>query len=213
MSASTTIKETPREDGQMAREIPARLLDSMNVLAVSMFGFLAIAVLATMSPPVLATTPDGETPANEGVCNGLKAEGVTPALYGLCVAYCEAQDLDITDKDPPNIKILENYNKRKLATDPAMPCLKVPCPCWEDAELASISSDGMAAACLRTTTSVQLIDNAPKTHYALADTGRSRCAYVDLNPLPPKVNFQTITPEQAQACFNAVSSACSNLGL
>lgn len=165
-----------------------------------------------VSAPVIAETPDGTTPANEGVCDGLKMNA-TPALYGLCVAYCEAQDLDITDKDPPNTKILQNYRNRMQPGDPDMPCVKVPCPCWTDAELASISSDGSAAACLKTTTSVQLIDNAPKTHFALADTSRSRCAYVDLNPVPPKVNFQTITPEEAQACFSAVSAACSNLGL
>lgn len=198
----------------MAPKKRTRLLDRILCVTASFFAVLIAAVLAA-GMPAMAGTLDGSTPANEGVCNELKLEGVTPALYGLCVAYCEAQDLDdlTTDKDPPNTKILENYNKRKRASDPEMPCLKTPCPCWEDAELASISSDGMAGACLRTTTSVQLIDNAPTTHYALADTGRSRCAYVDLNAQPPRVNFQTITPEQAQACFTAVSSACSNLGL
>ena len=29
-------------------------------------------------------TPDGETPANESVCDEL--QGATPGLYGLCVA-------------------------------------------------------------------------------------------------------------------------------
>jgi hypothetical protein len=181
----------------------------ISLKLTSLFFMVGLVVTA----PVIAETPDGTTPANEGVCDSLKADGITPALYGLCVAYCEAQDLDITDKDPPNVKILENYEKRRVGIDPPMPCVKVPCPCWSDAELASISSDGMAAACLKSTTSVQLIDNAPKTHFALADTSRSRCAYVDLNQVPPKVNFQTITPEQAQACFSAVSAACSNLGL
>ena len=37
-----------------------------------------------------AQTPDGETPANEGVCDELMF--YTPGLYGLCVAFCEAQD-------------------------------------------------------------------------------------------------------------------------
>lgn len=165
--------------------------------------------------PVVAETPDGTTPANEGVCDGLKTTA-TPGLYGLCVAYCEAQDLDVTGKEPPNTKILENYNKRKQAGDPDMPCVKVPCPCWTDAELASISVGG-AAACLRSSTStgasVQLIDNAPKTHFAMADTTRLRCAYVDLNLSTPVVRSQTISPADAQACYNAVSAACTDLGL
>jgi hypothetical protein len=165
--------------------------------------------------PAIAETPDGTTPANEGVCDGLKTTA-TPGLYGLCVAYCEAQDLDVTGKEPPNTKILENYNKRKQASDPDMPCVKIPCPCWTDAELASISVGG-AAACLRSSTStgasVQLIDNTPKTHFALADTTRMRCAYVDLNLVTPIVRSQTISPADAQACYNAVSAACTDLGL
>lgn len=165
--------------------------------------------------PVLAETPDGETPANEGVCDGLKINA-TPGLYGLCVAYCEAQDLDVTGKEPPNTKILENYNKRKQAGDPDMPCVKIPCPCWTDAELASISVGG-AAACLRSSTStgasIQFIDNMPKTHFALADTTRSRCAYIDLNQVSPVVRSQTISATDVQACYGAVSAACTGLGL
>jgi len=93
-----------------------------------------------------AQTPDGETPANEGVCDEL--QGYTPGLYGLCVAFCESQDFadvltPITEADlkalgagAPSGKILENYNKRKKETDPAMPCIKVeePCPCWDSLE-------------------------------------------------------------------------------
>jgi hypothetical protein len=183
-------------------------IKSISVKLASLFLVAGLVAAA----PVVAETPDGTTPANEGACDGLKTNA-TPALYGLCVAYCEAQDLDITDKDPPNTKILQNYRNRMQPGDPDMPCVKVPCPCWTDAELASISSDGAAAACLKTATSVQLIDNALKPHYALADTARSRCAYVDLNLASPKVNFQTITAEQASACISAVSAACSNLGL
>ena len=78
--------------------------------------------LAFICGNTLAATPDGVTPANEGVCNVLQASGITPGLYGLCVAYCEAQDLDTFDKEPPSTKILANYNKRKQASDPTMPC-------------------------------------------------------------------------------------------
>lgn len=174
--------------------------------------FMASLVVAT---PVIAETPDGTTPANEGVCDGLKTNA-TPGLYGLCVAYCEAQDLDVTGKEPPNTKILENYNKRKQAGDPDMPCVKIPCPCWTDAELASISVGG-AAACLKSSTStgasIQLIDNLPKTHFSLADTTRLRCAYLDLNLSTPVVRSQTISPADAQACYSAVAAACADLGL
>jgi hypothetical protein len=50
---------------------------------------LAVLSLAPMS---LAQTADGKTPALEEDCNGLNG-----ALYGLCVAYCEAMDCDFVD--------------------------------------------------------------------------------------------------------------------
>jgi len=176
-------------------------------------GAIFAGMLMMLSHAALAATPDGETPANEGVCDNLK--GATPGLYGLCVAYCEAQDLDSFDKGPPNTKILANYNKKKQAGDPDMPCLQVPCPCWSDAELASISADGMAAACPTATNKIQLIDNATKTHFAEADanTGAERCRYIDLNTLPPTIRSFSITAPEAQSCFTAVSAACNALGL
>jgi len=85
-----------------------------------------------------AQTPDGITPANEDVCDPLK--GGTPGLYGLCVAYCEAQDFDrvgLLNNGNSKIRLLQNYNKKKTEADPTMPCL-IPtgCPCFglEDAE-------------------------------------------------------------------------------
>lgn len=178
--------------------------------------FTALSVLfvgATLTSNVaVAQTPDGETPANEGVCNPL--QGGTPGLYGLCVAYCEAQDLDSFDKDPPNDKILANYRKKMQAGDPDMPCVKVPCPCWSEAELGSITADVTAAACPQSTDKIQIIDNVPKTKFAEADNnvGRERCRYIDLNAVPPVIrNFQ-ITPAEAQSCYAQVSAACDQVG-
>ncbi len=71
-------------------------------------------------------TPDGFPPANEGVCDDLTT--ATPGLFGLCVAFCEAQDCDpdLTADDPfasckpGSQKVLAQYNKRKGAGDPDM---------------------------------------------------------------------------------------------
>ena len=46
----------------------------------------------------IAQTPDGDTPVNEGVCDPLMEDGVTKGLYGLCVAFCESQDLASLDE-------------------------------------------------------------------------------------------------------------------
>ena len=93
-----------------------------------------------------AQTPDGETPANEGVCDELMY--ATPGLYGLCIAYCEAQDLDDTDLDDPisvskavpKDQILANYEKKMRVGDPPMPCIQVPIPCWTDEEIARFAT-------------------------------------------------------------------------
>ena len=103
-----------------------------------------------------AQTPDGETPANEGVCDELM--GLTPGLYGLCVAYCEAQDLNLIDlndldafKQIPNRKILKNYRKKMKPGDPDMPCVKSPCPCWTQQEVdsAPFPQGGNQDVCLK----------------------------------------------------------------
>jgi hypothetical protein len=97
-----------------------------------------------------AKTPDSDTPANENVCDDLQA--ATPGLYGLCVAYCEAQDvepfdtdgLDSLEHEPANPKLLNVYNSKKQEGDPDMPCVKIEdpnlpdCPCWSQEELDKI---------------------------------------------------------------------------
>jgi len=114
---------------------------------------LSVAVTILMAPSTLAKTPDGETPANEDVCDEL--QGATPGLYGLCVAFCEAQDhanilvatteqeIHALEDAAPSGRILANYNKKRKKGDPAMPCMNTttvtdPCPCWAEAELAEI---------------------------------------------------------------------------
>ena len=100
--------------------------------------------LVLVSGATLAQTPDGETPANEGVCDDLVA--ATPGLYGLCIAFCEAQDCEpdfwaddpFADCRPSAPKLLERYNARKNAGDPDMPCIMEPCPCWAADELAAL---------------------------------------------------------------------------
>lgn len=95
----------------------------MRTLIVSMIASLAIFSSAT----TVAKTPDGVTPANEGACDSVKP---WRNLYGLCVAFCEAQDLsdvDLNDpesvaKSSPNPEILARYKERQ-GTGPGMPCM------------------------------------------------------------------------------------------
>jgi hypothetical protein len=183
-------------------------LEQLRIAAITTAAVLLAG--ASFTSVAVAQTPDGETPANEGVCDSL--QGSTPGLYGLCVAYCEAQDLDSFDKNPPNEKILANYRKKMNAGDPDMPCIQVPCPCWSAEELGSITADGMAAACPTATDKIQIIDNAPRTKFAEADAGRDRCRYIDLNAVPPTVRSFQVTDEEAASCYTQVADACAATG-
>lgn len=173
---------------------------------------LGMVVLLGLNTPVAALTPDGETPANEGVCDVLKANA-TPGLYGLCVAYCEAQDLDLVgDKETPNNKILANYRKKMQAGDPDMPCIQVPCPCWSAEQLANVGAT--ATPTCNATGSVATISLVQPgiAQRAVADISSNVCRFTDTTVVPRiSVRFD-ITAEEAQSCYNQIISKCTALG-
>ena len=202
-----------------------------------------------MAAPAVAQTSDGQTPAEETVCDLLRADGVSKGLYGLCVAFCEAHDLaefatPITlaelaslESHAPAGRILANYNKKKQATDPAMPCIRVgePCPCWSSAELNEINGvapSGVAAAtnCVQANDPVSgLIDNRLVAENAEGhitavawDAHRSsgtleECGFFNFQVDPPIVNILTVpkgtlTHAQAANCLADVNVQCAVLG-
>ncbi|ETW95221.1 MAG: hypothetical protein ETSY1_31500 [Candidatus Entotheonella factor] len=77
---------------------------------------MAVLICAPMSQ---AKTPDGRTPAEETVCDELEG-----ALYGLCVAFCEAMDCDYSDhmaSDRACERVLTNFMKHSPEAFP--PCM------------------------------------------------------------------------------------------
>ena len=178
----------------------------------------------------VAQTPDGTTPANEGVCDVL--QGATPGLYGLCVAFCEAQDwadadAPITEAEhdmlalkAPSGRILSAYNKRRTTADIDMPCIKVqePCPCWSADELALVDgyySDGATAI-----TSCHNYTEPPYTWQGLDQRG-GPVVVTRAGPSPGGyadgycmyrgeggasralfVTNGTLTPDEADACYS-----------
>lgn len=123
-------------------------------ISILSFTFISLSIFGLQT---VAQTPDGQTPAEETVCDPLKADGVSKGLYGLCVAFCEAQDradfdepmteseLEALLESVPSGSILASYNKKKdranNPNDPDMPCVKVeePCPCWDSAEFDGVT--------------------------------------------------------------------------
>jgi hypothetical protein len=80
----------------------------------------ALAAIAFAPGAVLAAghgTPDQKPPSQEDVCD---AAGLRGAAYGLCVAYCEANDCDeFPDSNACDV-LFENYTK--LTGEDSFPC-------------------------------------------------------------------------------------------
>lgn len=190
----------------------------------------SLVVLAGMGllvdPSALAQgTPDGETPANEGVCDHLL--GLTPGLYGLCVAFCEAVDCEATydpatgevtfdpSCKPSSPKVLEKYNARKAAGDPAMPCVKTSCPCWTDAELDEIA-DGVTFSCEAVGTVAIVFGLDAQTDMqdfaAVSLTGSVPQLCVYNEQTPGLFRFEEIGFSQRDVCVQSILAECDDRG-
>lgn len=114
---------------------------------------VSMALIALAAPAAFAQTPDGETPAVETICDPL-LHNASPGLFGLCVAYCEAKDCNSNPVavaqcqaenpgDPWGVhscgcgRLLDNYNRKRQAGDPEMPCIQESCPCFDAEFLAN----------------------------------------------------------------------------
>lgn len=177
--------------------------------------FALFATITTMNGSAIASTPDGVTPANEGVCDAL--QGLTAGLYGLCVAYCEAQDLDSIDKRPPSLRILANYQGKMQAGDPDMPCSSPNYTCFNENELNSIVTTNTCTRFSDATGSVIQygVQDGVNSHFVKVDTRpEASCVYVDILSEPDVIRNQLFTDAtKAQEAFDAAETKCSSLGL
>jgi hypothetical protein len=83
---------------------------------------LCILAFSATAPLSNAKTPDGMTPAEETVCDGLPQ-----GLWGLCVSYCEARDchLEKPHASPQSYQQgVDTYARKakKLGFSPLLPC-------------------------------------------------------------------------------------------
>ncbi len=77
--------------------------------------------MSALGGPAFGKTPDGVTPAVETECVGL-----TGAAFGLCNAYCEAQDCDVLDPERKSCQRLRDNFLRHTGLD-IFPCDPVIC--------------------------------------------------------------------------------------
>ncbi len=69
--------------------------------------YSSLCTLLVFTSTALCQTFDGQTPAEEHDCDSLKG-----AAYGLCVAYCEAQDCDGNVTQPSCPQLRKNFEKK-----------------------------------------------------------------------------------------------------
>lgn len=205
-------------------------------------GLLVIifATLSVLGLPALAQTPDGETPANEGICDGLV--GMTPGLYGLCVAFCEAQDAEATFDEasgevtfapgskPSNQKLLDIYNKKMDVGDPPMPCVNIvanECPCWTSEEINNVGGNTTLPGdmCTQETTAYQQIQlkggdtGTNIAERAAVDFGDMQWCYLEQLDYssgipqfqPPR--FMNVYGEENEACRQSIAAVCASRGI
>jgi len=99
------------------------------------------------------------------------------------------------------------------AADLDMPCIKIPCPCWLDVEISSITNSNGSLSCLRTPTTT-LLKNTSPVQFAIVDTSRPICRFTDTAVEPPiSRRFSNITNIEAEACQTQLITACDGLGL
>lgn len=100
----------------------------------TLIGLMVFGLVFSVGFGVSAQTPDGDTPAEEDVCDDLHG-----AAFGLCNAYCEALDCDSDEgyDQHPNAceTVLAKFlNRTGTNGPPCDPCIgfEEPCPCDYD---------------------------------------------------------------------------------
>lgn len=190
----------------------------------------------TLALPVTALADDG-SPADETICDEL--QDATPGLYGLCIAYCEAQDCDGDDFDsmqcdPRKQSVLDNYNRKRTEADPEMPCAQTvepdACPCFDRADLEALQLE----VCRNTTRDgvTTITANGPacldgpwfdfvgaSDDVIVGGTGAQNTCFIR-NVDEVSCDFQVATPapeditqEQASACFQLLQQYLQDIAL
>ncbi|MEJ8568969.1 hypothetical protein [Elongatibacter sediminis] len=135
---------------------------------------ILIILVAVFSTALQAGSRGGAAHAGEEVCDVLRDGDYTKGLYGLCVAYCQAE--------ARSDKVLANYERKRNEDDPDMPCLVEPdpvCPCWS-AEMVGAVLNGSATpvSCMSDDAAEAVFIDFGVPSYEAFSTDASTCAYL-----------------------------------
>ena len=167
-----------------------------------------------LSGPIYATTPDGETPANESVC-----DLESGAAYGLCVSYCEAMDCDNDQTSAAEMACLKVQDKFVQQTGRDIPCevqSGVECPCWTQADIETLPLDGTSAACVSDGFRLDIVQEGICEHsYGVYFAGESCVTNRFDCPGLPDLGGEFIGTSESEftVCRNQIIDRCQELGI
>ncbi len=159
---------------------------------------LGVGVFLMGSVPAFASTPDGQTPSRETVCD--LEQG---AAYGLCTAYCEAMDCESPDPHASATACSRVGSKFLQITGRPVPC-GIACPCERLPLFASIfaggetlqgCSDSSSGTSVSTTGGAFASVTVSETEGTCSDNAET---------------MLVITVEQAQACRSLLVAASAS---
>ena len=162
---------------------------------------LLIVCLAAAAVPAVAKTSDGQTPAEETVCDN------ETEAFGLCNAYCEAMDCDSPNhhaSDQACASVRRNFERQ---TGRPIPCA-VPCPCFDVLDLFGQLRDGSADALRCTIASEFVIVETVAGQFAVVDTGPPAQCSVDMGP-----PFVDLTETELLVCRVGLRQAAEAQGV
>ena len=156
-------------------------------------------------------TPDGITPAEETVCDGL-----TGAAHGLCTAYCGAMDCDSGSPQASQTACNSVSSELQQITGGAPPCL---CPCVGRIEnwIEALNGDFGLTVCAGYTipgvdefVAVQTASSDPALEFA----GSEAAYYLNIGACGFLTgDFLLITPQEAARCNALVRQKAAEAGL
>ena len=89
----------------------------MKTIRFLLLGVTFVSLFGMTTRAIAGGTYDGQTPAEELVCDNAGLEG---GAYGLCIAYCEATDCDLRPNRRDCREIRMNFARRTGST--VLPC-------------------------------------------------------------------------------------------
>ena len=168
----------------------------------------ALLLLCTGAGAALASTPDGQTPAEETVC-----DDETGAAYGLCNAYV-SMDCHTNNPSASEIACSKVAAKFQQITGRDLPC-EVPtvtCPCNDLAAgtlffVEAVAGQRAILSCSISPSGMIEISLGPSV-FVFVDPGNGRCGQ-----FPGGVTVSIPTPEKAQFCVQLLEQAANSQGV